>query len=96
LLATASLDRTIRLWNYKKPELEPVILSGHRGWVWNLAFSPDGHTLISASEDRTLMSWTTSVRFLVKQTCEKTTRKFSLQEWNNYIGKNVKYEEPCN
>jgi WD40 repeat protein len=36
---------------------EPLVLSGHKGWVGALAFAPDGKTLATASADRTVKQW---------------------------------------
>src|SRR5690349_19444581 len=32
-------------------------LQGHLDTVWSVAFAPDGHTLVSGGEDRTLILW---------------------------------------
>ena len=60
ILATASADRTIRLWNAAngKPHGKP--LTGHTAGVAAVAFSPDGKLLASASDDQTLQLWSTA------------------------------------
>jgi WD40 repeat protein len=58
LLATASLDRTIRLWSVATGQPHGKPLKGHTSGVLAVAFSPDGKILASASDDRTLRLWT--------------------------------------
>src|SRR5262249_53359018 len=36
---------------------KPRVLSGHDGWVWSVAFSPDGQWLASGSFDGTVRLW---------------------------------------
>jgi WD40 repeat protein len=55
LLATAGVDRTIKLWNAEGKE--QATLSGHKDWVTSVAFSADGTQLISGSYDRTAKIW---------------------------------------
>lgn len=49
MLATASLDKTVRLWDVETGALLKVLL-GHQGWVFSVVFSPDGRQLASATD----------------------------------------------
>jgi WD40 repeat protein len=49
-------DNVIRLWDVSTGQLLGK-LSGHSGGVTLLLFSPDGGTLVSGSEDATLLAW---------------------------------------
>jgi hypothetical protein len=56
MLASASSDQTIRLWEVASGESRRE-LPGHAGAFNNVAFSPDGKMLASASFDDTIRLW---------------------------------------
>lgn len=56
ILASASDDKTIKLWNTATGQ-EIRTLKGHSNWVWSLAFSPDGKILASCGADKTIKLW---------------------------------------
>ncbi|RYP73127.1 hypothetical protein DL769_004288 [Monosporascus sp. CRB-8-3] len=58
-LASASGDKTIRLWDAATGAQQQTV-KGHTGWVRAVAFSPDGKTLASASIDATVRLWDTA------------------------------------
>jgi WD40 repeat protein/serine/threonine protein kinase len=55
-LASASRDRTVKLWDAATGE-ETRTLTGHTRPVTSVAFSPDGRRLASASRDGTVRLW---------------------------------------
>lgn len=65
LMATASRDQSIRLWN-KQGELV-TILNGHDRRVNDVTFSPDGRFLLSASDDHSIVLWDVENQRFIKR-----------------------------
>ena len=67
ILASGSLDDTIRLWNPTTGE-HLATFYGHSDDVNSIVFSPDGQTLVSGSDDDTIKLWNPSAEVLATLT----------------------------
>lgn len=56
VLATASKDKTVNLWNMSTGR-RVRSLKDHAGEVYSIAFSPDGKVLASAGQDQDIIMW---------------------------------------
>ena len=55
-LATASVDKTVKLWDAETGECQQT-LTGHDARVTGVAYAPDGQSLATASWDNTVKLW---------------------------------------
>ena len=55
MIATASRDRTVKLWSRTGELIDTLI--GHHDWVLDVKFSPDGQMIATASRDKTVKLW---------------------------------------
>jgi WD40 repeat protein len=67
LIASASADKTVNLWN-KDGNLIKT-LEGHSDDVFGVSFSPDGKLLASASKDATVILWNLDLDDLLERGC---------------------------
>lgn len=59
MFATASADRTVKLWDRALRQDEPLMLRGHSDSLYFAAFSPDGKMLATGGNDMQVKVWDT-------------------------------------
>lgn len=59
-VASASLDRTVRIWSLNGSDQAIVTYTKHSDSVRSIAWSPDGQKIASASDDGTVQIWKAS------------------------------------
>jgi WD40 repeat protein len=65
IIASASRDKTVKLWHWQETEtskqeispLRPLLLNGHREWIYGVSFAPDGSIIASVGKDKMLKLW---------------------------------------
>ncbi|HKE75536.1 MAG TPA: BTAD domain-containing putative transcriptional regulator [Acidimicrobiales bacterium] len=85
LLATASQDGTVRIWDPYSDGAEQLVLRGHTGPVWSVAFSPDGSRLATGSADGTVRVWALDLDDLVATAERGLTRTLTDDECRQYL-----------
>lgn len=104
-MATASKDKSIRLWNMSDLNKPPQVLSDH-DWVWGMAFSPDDNQIMAGINsiiqnigpndvDYTIHAWPTKISAMSNKLCTYVTQNMSKDNWDQYVDKDIPYEATC-
>jgi WD40 repeat protein len=60
-------------------------LTGHNGPINAIAYSPDGHTVATASTDKTITLWNTDPDTAITTICDSLNRDFTPNEWAKFF-----------
>ncbi len=93
LLASASLDGTVRLRHAEQPD-RTLVLTDHEGWVWAVALSADGERVLSGGRDRTVRVRGTSPGPYFEEVCRRLERNLTRREWALFLP-DIPYQPTC-
>jgi len=96
-LATASFDRSVRIWFLNNINKQPIILKDHGDWVWSVVFSQNDNYLLAGCRDNVIRTWMLDIDKMAHMICkdDQLNRNFSQKEWDHYVASDVEYECTC-
>jgi hypothetical protein len=97
-MATASYDKTLKIFNIKDPAdltEPPITFNDNEGFVLVMQFSPDGQLIISGAYEGNpnLVGRPTHVDYLAKDIYTLIPRNMTREEWNTYVAKDIPLEK---
>ncbi len=93
-LATGGEDGIVRLWQLQNLQSNPVLLRAHSGPISSLSFHPNGEFLAAGGQDGSVAIWK-QPDSLSEIVCQKAGRNLSNDEWRQFVGEGVSYEQTC-
>ncbi len=96
LIATASSDQTVKLWNLNNLNELPIVLSDHQNsFVFRVAFTSNNNFLLSGLTRGRVKVWSTNIEYYAEPICGKLSRNLSLDEWKRFVAEDVDYRRTC-
>ncbi|NJK96747.1 MAG: hypothetical protein HC905_19165, partial [Bacteroidales bacterium] len=95
-VASSSLDKNIYVYDMRFFSTNPIVMN-ETAQVFSLIFTNDNKKLITAPNKtgEYINVWPAQSKVLSDQLCSKISRALTQEEWNSYIGSDIKYEKPC-
>jgi hypothetical protein len=93
LLATACLDRKVRLYETTDLNMPPMVFTENSDWVLDIAFTSNGHTLTSGGKDKSIRKFPIDQNEIIKYLEQHLKRNLSKEEWSIYIGNDIAYSK---
>ena len=107
--ASASKDRSVRIWNVLNLNEPPIRLRDHSDWIWNLTFSPNDEQIMvglhssiqtvrqgEIQTEASIRAYPTKIPTMANILCSEFIRRnMTKDEWNTYAGDDLDYESTC-
>ena len=94
LMATSSLDGTVRLWDCTNLNNQPIELRDHESWVLSISFSPDGENLVTSSnQEERILVWPIKPDEIAQEIKPLIERNLTKEEWDAFVAEDIDYEK---
>jgi WD40 repeat protein len=95
-MASSSYDGSVFIFDTKNIASPPILIKEPSTWILSIAFSSDSKRLVLATNKADfLLAYPTQSKYMVNQLCGKISKALTQEEWNTYIGSDIKYRKPC-
>lgn len=91
-LYSSSYDGTVNLWMTNSDKMEPMTLLSVKNWIMNFTFDISKNYLWVCDQKGSLTEALISVEMMAEEVRRNLVREFTDEEWDYYIGKNIKRE----
>jgi hypothetical protein len=92
----ASNDGNIYMWNTLRWSDPPIVFNENGGFVLSLLFSSNGNYFYSGSVDfPRMVGRPVNQDQMADGFCSLLNRNLTTEEWNQYFGIDIPYEETC-
>lgn len=89
MMASASFDATIQIWQTANLDNQPIILKENEAWIWAIAFSNNGKYLLSGYKNGAMKIWTTTPKLLANEIKPYIKRNMTTEEWKRFVAKDI-------
>lgn len=93
-LASASHDKSARIWSMPKGELVGLPLDSGGRKLYSVAFDAPAKYLYAGSDDGIVLRWPVLEKW-VDALCEKTPYNMSRQQWREWVSPEIEYKCQC-
>jgi len=93
MLATASFDGSVMVWQTKNYDIQPIVLKDISEWIWSVAFSADNNFIYAGYTTGKIHRWPLNQKNMAEDIKNKIERNFTEKEWNRYIGSDIPAEQ---
>ncbi len=95
-LVAASYDGNVYMWNMQNVDNPPLIFTDNNGFVLSVCFARNSSFFYSGSVTYPRMvGRPTGPEYLARDFCSLIGRNLTIEEWNQYFGEEIPYEETC-
>ncbi len=89
ILAAASFDGTVQLWQTHKLNSQAIVLRDDRTWAWSVSFTNDDKEIIVGYKNGSIQKWAVDIEILAQSLKPKLKRNFRVKEWDRFVGKDI-------